>query len=92
MSNKGIGLDVSKIEGITQFPIPLIVKDIKDLLGLASYNGRFISDFVSVSSPLTDLISSYNKATNLNKCKIHWTNKCQTAFEILKNALVHDDA
>ena len=73
VSHKGIGPYESKIEATTKFPVHQTVRYVKSFLCLASYYKRFVNNFTSISSPSTDLKSSYMKGTELKNFKINWT-------------------
>ena len=68
-----------KISVVKNFPIPKNIKNIKQFLGLAGYYHRFIERFSKKPTPLTQLL----KKAVLFK----WTDKQQTAFDILKDEL-----
>ena len=80
MSREGIQPDPDKISAVKDFPVPKKVKDIRSFLGLANYYRRFIKDFMKIAKPLTQLLHK--------NVKFQWTEACQTAFDILKSALV----
>jgi hypothetical protein len=76
----GIQPDPDKISAVKDFPVPKKVKDVRSFLGLANYYRRFIKDFSKIAKPLTQLLHK--------NVKFQWTEACQTAFDILKSALV----
>lgn len=47
---------------------------------MASYYRKFIKDFSTKARPLTNLTKKDEP--------FHWTQDCQTAFTVLKNALI----
>ena len=51
VSSKGIEVDKSKIELISNLPTPKSVKDIRSLLGHAGFHRRFIKYFSTISRP-----------------------------------------
>lgn len=79
ITNKGIKPDPSKIEVVKNYPIPKNIKDIQSFLGLANYYRRFIKDFSKVAQPMTALLKK--------NVKYNWCEKCDTAFNTLKNLL-----
>ncbi|XP_070015850.1 putative mitochondrial protein AtMg00860 [Nicotiana tabacum] len=78
VSEKGLSVDPTKIQAILQWPVPRNVKEVRSFLGLAGYYRRFIRQYASIASPITDL---------LRKETFKWTDQAQEAFEILKKAL-----
>src|SRR5438270_2478035 len=79
VSEKGISVDPSKIESVTEWEKPKTVFDVRSFLGLAGYYRRFVQDFAKLAGPLTALTK---KGT-----KFEWTEKCQQSFEELKRRL-----
>lgn len=51
--NKGVEMDVHKVEAIKEWPISKIIKDLRNFLGLARYYRKFIKGFGIISKPLT---------------------------------------
>ena len=89
ISEKGIGTDPSKISAITNWPVPTTRKNLKSFVCLASYYRRFVPNFATVVSPLTDLLSTDKSGTSKNSKIDHlWSTECNTAFETLKQKLV----
>lgn len=75
----GIATDSSKIAAITNWPIPRNLKQVRGFLGLASWYRRFILNFSSEVSPISDVVST--------KKRFHWTEAAQKAFENIKSLL-----
>ena len=80
VSAEGVKPDKSKIELVQEFPAPKNQKQVKQFLGLAGYYRRFIKDYANIASPLNSLLQK-------NK-KFDWNDKCETAFQTLKERLV----
>ncbi|KAL5853172.1 hypothetical protein ACOSQ3_008290 [Xanthoceras sorbifolium] len=59
---------------------PRNVSEIRSFLGLAGYYRRFVKGFSSIATPLTKLLHK--------NVRFEWNEKCQTAFEKLKEMLV----
>ena len=68
-----------KIQAILDAPRPSTKRQIKSFLGLAGFYRRFIPNFSSIASPLTDL-------TKTNSIK-DWQDHHERAFQTLKNRL-----
>ena len=76
VSESGISADKSKVEAVEKFPVPTSVKQVRSLVGLASYYRRFIPGFSKIAGPLFVL----TKKDSL----FEWSPSCQQAFERLK--------
>lgn len=57
LTPQGLFLDSDKLITIRKFPIPTNTCQLKGLLGLASYLGRFIPNFSNIANPLTELLT-----------------------------------
>ena len=71
-----------KIQAIRDAPRPSTKRQIKSFLGLAGFYRRFIPNFSSIASPLTDL----TKKNRPNSIK-NWQDHHERAFQTLKNRL-----
>ncbi|KAD3641337.1 hypothetical protein E3N88_30561 [Mikania micrantha] len=78
ISAQGLSVDQSKIAAIQSWPTPKTVKDIRGFLGLTGYYRRFIRNYATVASPLTDL---------LKKDSFSWSQQSAQAFTHLKNLM-----
>ncbi|XP_074342354.1 uncharacterized protein LOC141679882 [Apium graveolens] len=56
VSGRGIELDPTKVEPITNWPRPSIVTEVRSFFGLAGYYRRFVEGFSSIALPLTQLM------------------------------------
>ena len=85
ITKNGVEVDISKkTEKIRSFPEPKNQKQLKSFLGLANYYKRFVKDFSKICVPLNRLLQKDKKQ------KFEpgdWTDKCQDAFDTLKNSL-----
>ena len=79
VSANGIATDPSKLESVTNWPIPKNVKQVRSFLGLCSYYRKFVKNFADIARPL-------HKLTEADR-KFDWTESCQESFETLKKAL-----
>ncbi|MES9994361.1 MAG: RNase H-like domain-containing protein [Candidatus Thiodiazotropha sp.] len=71
-----------KTQAIRDAPRPTTKRQIKSFLGLAGFYRRFIPNFSSIASPLTDL----TKRDRPNSIK-DWQDQHEKAFQTLKNRL-----
>ena len=81
ISEKGLGMDPSKVSAIREWPTPRSVEDIRAFLGLAGYYRRFVHMFSKIAAPLTNLTR--------NEVRFVWTSVEQEAFDALKTALMN---
>jgi hypothetical protein len=80
ISERGIEVDMAKVETAEQLPPPTDVKSLKSFLGHAGFYRRFIKDFSKITKPLTHLLQK-DVAFNFDE-------KCLATFRTLKSALV----
>ena len=76
VGNGKVRMDPVKVQGITQWPTPVCVKDVRSFLGFCNFYRAFISDFSNIARLLNDLICK-NRQWN-------WSDECKTAFQNLK--------
>ena len=91
----GIKMEQSRIDAISEWPIPECAKDILVFLGFAGFYRRFVRGFSQIAAPLTDLTKGAKKG--VAKAKFVWSIEAQEAFDELKRTftsapvLVHFD-
>jgi len=76
ISNGSVKMDPIKVQGILEWPTPLMVKDIRSFLGFCNFYRAFIKNFSDITHPLNDL-------TRKNEQFI-WTKEHDDAFLHLK--------
>ena len=79
VSNEGIAPDKSKIDAITQYPVPRKLKDLRAFLGLSGYYRKFVQNYAKIAAPLYALTKK--------NFEFVWSKECDSAFEHLKSAL-----
>lgn len=79
VSAEGVATDPEKVSAVADWPVPKCVKEVRSFIGLASYYRKFIQGFAEIASPLHELTSKSREFL--------WTDKCQRAFEELKQRL-----
>ncbi|CAC5385210.1 Transposon Tf2-12 polyprotein,Transposon Tf2-11 polyprotein,Transposon Tf2-1 polyprotein,Transposon Tf2-7 polyprotein [Mytilus coruscus] len=83
ISREGVKVDPAKTSAVSKFPTPQTQKQLRSFLGMANYYRRFIKDHSKIVFPLNSLLHKDQPV------KLKWTPKCQTAFDIIKHALVN---
>ncbi|GBG75331.1 hypothetical protein CBR_g19964 [Chara braunii] len=83
LSANGLEPEATKVEVIRDWPQPANVRELRSFLGLASYYRKFVPRFSVIAHPLSRL-------TRKNVAYV-WCEKCETAFQALKEALVYSD-
>ncbi|KAL0150494.1 hypothetical protein M9458_054311 [Cirrhinus mrigala] len=79
VSHHGVEMDKSKIQAVTEWPLPKTVKELQRFLGFANFYRRFIRHYSSIAAPLTSLLK--NKPS-----KLRWNPAAVKAFECLKTS------
>jgi hypothetical protein len=79
INKDGLAVNPKKVAYILNKKAPKDVRGIKSFIGMAGYYQRFIEGFSKIVRPMTDLLA--------NKFEYKWTQKCQEAFEALKEKL-----
>lgn len=81
INQAGISVNPDKVSAMVNYPSPKNVRDVRRLLGMATWYSRFIPNFATVSAPITELLKK-------SKMKFVWSEKAESAFNILKTALI----
>ena len=69
-------MDPVKVQGITNWPVPMTVKQVRGFLEFGNFYRRFINHYAEISRPLNDLTKK--------DAPFEWSAKCQEAFKELK--------
>ena len=75
VSNKGIKIDPSKVEGIESCPVPKSIHIVRSFHGMVSFYRRFIKHFNTLVSPITEY---------MKWGVFKWTKEAQESFEAIK--------
>ena len=84
MSEKGLQISRTKIQSILDFPLPTVSKQLKSFLGTANYLGDFVQGYSTLSQPLHQLLTDYNKTR-----RVVWTPESIAAFHVSKCTTMH---
>ena len=79
VSSKGMEVDKSKIDLISNLPIPKTIRDFRSFLGHVGFYKRLVKDFSAISSPLCNLL--------FKDAQFEWIKICDEAFTKLKGML-----
>ena len=79
ITDEGIKADPRICNLVRDCPQPRTVKNVQSFIGLSGFYRKFIKDYSKIARPLHDLTKIENKFS--------WSEKCQTAFDSLKEAL-----
>lgn len=74
-----IKTDPEKVQAIRDFPLPTSVRQLRRFLGVCGWYRRFVRDFASISSPITDMLQKGKKFL--------WSEEAVQAFTNLKEIL-----
>ena len=80
ISEKGLEVDMAKVEVIEKLPPPVNVKGVRSFLGHAGFYRRFIKDFSKIAKPLTNLL--------MHDVPFIFYDACLSAFDRIKAALI----
>ena len=79
ISQEGVSTDPDKVRDIVNWHRPKTIKQTRSFLGMVNYYSRFVPKLAEIAHPL-------HQITKKN-AKFNWTEKCEQAFEKLKNCL-----
>src|SRR5271156_2548103 len=76
ISENQLKMDPVKVAGITDWPTPKTIKDVRSFLRFGNYYRRFIHAYGDLTKPLNDLLKK--------NTQFEWTPERQETFDILK--------
>src|SRR5271155_2956486 len=79
ISAEGILPDLTKVDKVKNFAVPINLTELRGFIGLASYYRRFIQDFSTIVEPMNRLLRKDTPYI--------WNENCQKAFNTLKEKL-----
>lgn len=80
VNQNGLAVDPAKVKAIVDLPEPKTQKEVRRIIGMASWYKRFIPDYSTTIAPITALLRK--------NAKITWNYNCETAFCKLKERLI----
>ncbi len=80
INSGGIRMDKGKVEAITSWPLPSSIKELQRFLGFSNFYRRFISNYSTITSSLTDLLKGKAKSLSWNPNAMEAFNKLKHAF------------
>lgn len=82
VDERGLRTDPDKVSAILSYPTPKNTTQIRRLVGLIGYYRRFLRNFSTVCSPITDLLKGQKKGQ-----PVSWTPEADSAFQEIKKML-----
>ena len=79
ISERGIATDPEKTRMVSEWPVPVLIKEVRSFLGLTGYYRRFVRNYAAIAAPLHFLTKKDQP--------FMWTEETQEAFDALKEAL-----
>ena len=76
----GVHPDPEKINAITDWPLPVDVKGLKNILGLAAYLHKYLRNYTEMTVHLSRLLKKNEKWS--------WDADCQRSFECIKQSVM----
>ncbi|PKI78489.1 hypothetical protein CRG98_001129 [Punica granatum] len=80
VSEKGIEVDLDKVQAIMELLAPLKVCEVRSFIGRLNYIVRFIANLTDKCQPLFRLLRK--------NATVEWDNECQKAFDTVKAYLI----
>jgi len=77
-----VSMDPAKLKGISDWPTPTSVKEIRSFLGLCNYYRRFIRDYANRAKALNNRLRK--------DLPFEWPDKCQLSFDDLKGCFAKE--
>lgn len=55
ISADGVAVEDSKIQAVSDWPVPSCLNEVQQFLGLCNYYRKFVRNFAGIARPLSDL-------------------------------------
>ena len=82
VNTKGVSMERSRVDTITQWPAPKSYHDLQVFLGFANFYRRFIQNYSAVIRPMTDMLKGMQNGRKTGPYE--WTTAQHGAFDELK--------
>ena len=79
ISSKGVEIDEDRVKAIKSLKVPSTIKETQKIIGIFSYNRKYIPSFQKIIQPIQNLIKKGSK--------FQWTKSCDLAFAQLKREI-----
>nr|XP_022906843.1 uncharacterized protein LOC111418530 [Onthophagus taurus] len=73
VDKNGLQVDPEKVSAILEIPTPRKVKEVRRMLGVASWYRRFVPNFSTIIAPLSNLLRKNQKFIWSEACEKSWT-------------------
>ena len=83
VSERGIETDPQKVKCIKEWPTPVNSKELRQFVGMASYNRKFVKDFAKITAPLHSLADKGKTWS--------WNDQYEQAFNASSHLYTHLD-
>jgi RNase H-like domain found in reverse transcriptase/Reverse transcriptase (RNA-dependent DNA polymerase)/Integrase zinc binding domain/Integrase core domain len=83
VGSNSLRTDPEKVSSMLNYPRPRTATEIKRFVGLCSWYRRFLKDFSTLLSPITDLLKGKKKSQTIT-----WTDDAENSFLKIKELLV----
>lgn len=84
VSRDGLRKPESYVQKVGSFPLPQTVKELREFLGLANFQRKFVPMFSSIQKPLSE------KTGGRGRRKLEWTTEMLDAFNRLREKIQED--
>ena len=75
-----VHMDPIKLKGISDWPVPKTVRDVRKFIGFCNFYRKFIRHYAHLAAPLNGLLKKANA--------FKWTPDCQKVFDKLKTRFI----
>ena len=84
VSSEGLRKPAKYVEKVLSVPRPSTVRQLREFLGLANFQRKFVANFSSIQKPLSE------KTGGRGRKKLEWDEEMEEAFHLLKEKIKED--